>query len=453
MGKCKDRIGEVSYNSKGEKMTIVAYRSYSDIDVQFEDGYIKRGVRYNNFQKGTVSRGKVIEESGIKGVVEEVVSKEGYKVKIIRYESNNDIDVEFPNGYIKEGVDYVSFKEGRIKIYPLGGESRTRNGNKITIIRYRDNSSMTVRLDSGEEFSGVSLKDFRTGDIKDKVARVGEYVLLKDGSKGVIIEYRGNDDIDVQLDDGRILRSTNYKYFRKRIGIKERLGLGDIRKNIEGEDVKVVSYKTRANIDVEFSGGFIKQSVSYADFQSGLIVRDPLGKVVRNNKGERLTIIRYTNDSKMDVRYDDGDEVKGVSYKDFISGTITRCVSAKTNAGSPRYAQKRKGEMKENLDGIMMKIVAYRAYNDIDVRFETGELVRGVTYDQFKRGVLSPDARTGNRVVKLAKERVGEQNFNKFGDLMWITEYRGCNDIDVKFADGRVRKGVSYRKFVNGTLD
>lgn len=29
-----NRIGEVSYNSKNEKMTIIAYRKYDDIDIQ-----------------------------------------------------------------------------------------------------------------------------------------------------------------------------------------------------------------------------------------------------------------------------------------------------------------------------------------------------------------------------------------------------------------------------------
>ena len=49
-----NRIGEVSYNSKNEKMTIIAYRKYDDIDIQFEDGTIIYNKRYDNFKSGLI---------------------------------------------------------------------------------------------------------------------------------------------------------------------------------------------------------------------------------------------------------------------------------------------------------------------------------------------------------------------------------------------------------------
>lgn len=40
MKRKKDRTGETNLNKRGEKMTIIAYRCYEDIDVQFEDDII-----------------------------------------------------------------------------------------------------------------------------------------------------------------------------------------------------------------------------------------------------------------------------------------------------------------------------------------------------------------------------------------------------------------------------
>ena len=48
------KIGEISYNSKGEKMTIVEYRNSQDIDIMFDDGTIVKNKRYWNFRKGNV---------------------------------------------------------------------------------------------------------------------------------------------------------------------------------------------------------------------------------------------------------------------------------------------------------------------------------------------------------------------------------------------------------------
>ena len=45
-----NRIGEESINYQGLKMTIINYRTYDDIDVQFEDGSIRGNVRYDHFK-------------------------------------------------------------------------------------------------------------------------------------------------------------------------------------------------------------------------------------------------------------------------------------------------------------------------------------------------------------------------------------------------------------------
>lgn len=57
------RVGEVSYNTKGEKMTIIAYRNSIDIDIQFEDGSITYNKQYRYFKKGKIAHPIKYEES------------------------------------------------------------------------------------------------------------------------------------------------------------------------------------------------------------------------------------------------------------------------------------------------------------------------------------------------------------------------------------------------------
>ena len=52
MQKKKDHTGETTIANNGMKMTIIAYRKTSDIDIQFEDGTIKKHITYSSFKKG-----------------------------------------------------------------------------------------------------------------------------------------------------------------------------------------------------------------------------------------------------------------------------------------------------------------------------------------------------------------------------------------------------------------
>ena len=63
MGIFTDRTGEINYNNKDEKMTIIAYRNSNDIDIQFEDGSIVYNKKYSAFQNGLIKHPIRYEES------------------------------------------------------------------------------------------------------------------------------------------------------------------------------------------------------------------------------------------------------------------------------------------------------------------------------------------------------------------------------------------------------
>ena len=48
--------------------------------------------------------------------------------------------------------------------------------------------------------------------------------------------------------------------------------------------------------------------------------------------------------------------------------------------------------------------------------------------------------------------KIGQKRLMNNGQLAEIINYRNCNDIDIKFEDGVIRKGVRYDKFIEGKI-
>ena len=58
-----NRVGEVNYNTKKEKMTIINYRNSNSIDIEFEDGSIVYNKKYCHFKDGKIKHPIRYEES------------------------------------------------------------------------------------------------------------------------------------------------------------------------------------------------------------------------------------------------------------------------------------------------------------------------------------------------------------------------------------------------------
>lgn len=118
--------------------------------------------------------------------------------------------------------------------------------------------------------------------------------------------------------------------------------------------------------------------------------------------------------------------------------------------------ENRVGETARAGNGEMMTIIAYRAYSDIDIRFnESGYIAKHKCYQNFKSGKIkgpkvAKPARNANKGKR--ERRIGEKNIANNGMEMTITEYRNSNDIDVRFADGMETRHVSYSSFLAGSV-
>lgn len=115
MGKKKEKkkvthLGEKKVMNCGEEVEIVGYYNYTDIDVRFPDGFVKRHAQYTNFKKGTINR------PSSKRCGECRKMQDGSTATIIKYRNCNNIDVRFENGVIKKHTRYENFKAGVLKM-------------------------------------------------------------------------------------------------------------------------------------------------------------------------------------------------------------------------------------------------------------------------------------------------------------------------------------------------
>lgn len=110
------RVGEKSKANNGMEMKIIGYRSSSDIDVQFEDGTIVKGKRYQQFKRGEIANPNVKKKTlRADRLGNEITAKNGQKMKIIAYRSAYDVDVQFEDGTKVNNRSYANFEKGSIR--------------------------------------------------------------------------------------------------------------------------------------------------------------------------------------------------------------------------------------------------------------------------------------------------------------------------------------------------
>lgn len=108
------RVGETHRNNQGMLMTIIAYRSRNDIDIELEDGQILKHREYRNFLKGSIKSVKTYTRKQITRIGETHTSSNGLLMKIVKYNSSNDMSIEFEDGTIIDSRAYAAFQTGNI---------------------------------------------------------------------------------------------------------------------------------------------------------------------------------------------------------------------------------------------------------------------------------------------------------------------------------------------------
>lgn len=300
-------------------------------------------------------------------VGEKNIATNGLEMEIIAWRGAKDIDVRFEDGTVVTNRQYIHFKEGRIRNSNVcvGGkvDKKNRVGQKITnkygqtmeIIAYRGCLDIDVRFDDGTIVTNRKYYEFEAAAIANKVHyglfldRIGEEVLARNGQKMKIIAIRNAKDIDVEFDDGTVVKNVVYSNFKK--------GLISNPNN--------TWYKTRVRLIKESLEGKGKYS-TYT--------------------GEYAKVIKYEGDGKVRIQFKNGVE-KVILTPKFLKGKFYSCATV-GEAIKIRDAKKRVGEHWHSTYGQDMKIIAYRSSQDIDVEFEDGTVVEHTTYGHFTYGYI-----------------------------------------------------------------
>lgn len=94
--------------------------------------------------------------------------------------------------------------------------------------------------------------------------------------------------------------------------------------------------------------------------------------------------------------------------------------------------------------GMDCEIIEYFRHDDITVRFTDGVIIKNRTFNEFKNGRIK-----NKNIKQLKTNRLGEEIYNKDGNLLKIIRYDGAKDIDVIMNNERIFKNKTYCDFKN----
>lgn len=167
-----------------------------------------------------------------------------------------------------------------------------------------------------------------------KNERIGEKRKANCGMWMEIVGYRTISDIDVRFSDGTVVEHKTYRSFlkgsvdpreaNKPIGTSSHIGETIV--NVDGQEVKLIAYKTYANIDVQFPDDSILCGKTYREFLAGKI-RNPASfrknEVRLSNSGVRMRVAGYRGSRKTDIEFEDGTILRDQEYSKFDSGKLS----------------------------------------------------------------------------------------------------------------------------------
>ena len=218
----------------------------------------------------------------------------GLMCTIVSMISCRDITVKFEDGAIVSHKHYSSFRNGSIahpkdtfeskKQQRLNSVKRMNNGHWAEVIDYQRWNKVTVRFDNDEiatttwyAFSHSSV-GLPSGYVKN---HIGDSVMQKRGVKATIIEVVDANHIDVEFEDGTIVRNRKYNDFLKGVIANPKLPpcrkerredrLGERRTMKNGKQAEIVCYRSANDIDLQWEDGTISSHKKYSNFCTGAV--------------------------------------------------------------------------------------------------------------------------------------------------------------------------------------
>lgn len=282
MSRLKSRVGETNTSFEGQLMTIITYRSNKDIDIKFEDGIVVTNKHYTHFKSGTI---KNPHKDALERVGESNTATNGQRMTILAYHSYDNIDIRFEDGTIVLNKGYSEFKKGTIlnpnaktkeSVIRLGETSLSSKGELMTLEVWRGSSDIDIRFEDNTLVCNKTYANFKAGLITNPNFSSKKYIGLTSrhrltGMTMTIIAFRSCSDIDVKFEDGFIAYNKSVQNFKKgEITYSSLSRIGETKLANNGLYMEIVDYKANNDMTVKFEDGTLV-STYYSSFKTGNI--------------------------------------------------------------------------------------------------------------------------------------------------------------------------------------
>ena len=362
------RVGEVSEDTDGHKLTCIGYSGANNCDVQFEDGLIVRHKKYLHFKNKHMK----------------------HPVKF-----NNTLIEEL--AYVSNGVWYYKCKNEE---WP---ESKILSINELC-----PSMEIDITVEKPHTVKRNSIE--------------GETLVAKNGHKMTVIKDYGAKNITVQFDDGAIIEHQRRDMFLKgyiRHPSKDPHPVGDraMDKHIgevyydkNGRKMTIIEYFSNSNVSVKFDDGKIVDNKEYRTIKNGGCVypADYTGRSITARNGLKCTVIADYGWSDITVQFEDGVIIHHITHQQFNERAIKH---PNINAKSQRGKALRIGERKLMKNGLWCEIIDYNNASDVDFKFENGLIVKNRDYASFNEHRLGMPRRIGDVFIKKLAYRLDDKWF------------------------------------------
>ena len=246
-----------------------------------------------------------------------------------------------------------------------GEISIATNKQLMVITEYNESTDLTVQFEDETIINHKRYNHFKTGKItnpnnptdryqerfkKQMKNRLGTTVTAANGIEMTIIAYRRSDDIDVQFEDGTIVKHKQYKHF-----LKGKIG----------------------NPNIDKGQVFINRKKD-----------EHIGEtLIHKSSGMRMTIINYENINDIDVKFEDGAILRHQKYRCAKIGQIKH---PKYNA--KQYAANRHiGRQIITKNGTLAVVTSYENCKSLTVMFENGIKIKSANTHNIQNRKTIPD--------------------------------------------------------------
>lgn len=433
--KASERIGLESTSKDGKKAKVVSYSTCENFIIRFYDGKEITLKNWGKFIEGNFNYKKHFkaprnsdERNG-----EKKIMNNGLLATVIEYRGSHDIDIEFEDGEKRTGVSWRDFCTGNVAHPTICGGNVSQN--ELVLKFYL------------EQLGFVRIP--QRSNLSKKVGLEGKELDLYNDKLRIAIEYDGEYSHTQNKDDevkNKIVERLGIKLYRFREPGCPSVGGG---KYIL-DDSKFMSNSLEFCLK-SFVRDVLKKDDGFINFKKD---EHEIKEYVLNNKracihlyekrkmsnGMIAEIIKMSSCRNIMVQFEDGAIAYNKDYRSFINGNISHPQNTSSEKKKKRlYSQKRMN------NGMMAEVIEYNSCDEIRVRFDNGEITKTSWYRYSRGSVALPSS--------YVRYHIGEKRTqNRGNEEAEIIEVIDANHITVKFKDGTFVKNRKYADFVNGAI-